>query len=235
MKQLTTALFFLTSFFSVHLLSAQTADEVVDQYVKAMGGKEKLASLKTVKKTGGLTVQGTDVIVVVTAVNGVGARNDISVMGQDGFQITTPTKGWAFMPFLGQAGTEEISADDVQSSQHLVDIQGLLFDYKAKGSQVELLGKDTVEGAECHQLKLTSKDGKIYTMFIDAKTGYCVRIVSRTSTSGAAADLVTDYLDFKKTDEGYIFPFAQTTPRGTIYFTSIETNKPVDEKIFSAN
>ena len=38
-------------------------------------------------------------------------------------------------------------------------------DYKAKGSKIELVGKDDMEGTEVYKLKLTTKDGKEKTMF----------------------------------------------------------------------
>ncbi len=235
MKKLTTGLLALMALCFIESVNAQTADEVVDKYVSAMGGKEKLASLKSVKKTGGLTVQGTDVGIVVTALNGVGSRTDISVMGQEGFQIFTPAKGWSFMPFMGQASPDSISADDLAASQQMTDLQGMLFNYKEKGSQVVLAGKENVEAAECYKLQLTNKAGKLYTFFVDAKTGYCVKLITKSKASGTEEDVVTNYFDFRKTDDGYVFPFSQTNARGTIVFSSIEVNKPVDEKIFTAN
>ena len=48
------------------------------------------------------------------------------------------------MPFMGQANPEEISADQAKASQGLLDLQGVLVNYKEKGSQVELLGKEKV-------------------------------------------------------------------------------------------
>jgi hypothetical protein len=45
----------------------------------------------------------------------------------------------------------------------------------------------------------------------------------------------TTYTDFKKLPEGYVFPFSQTNLSGTINYTSIGINMPVDEKIFTAN
>jgi len=236
MKKFKIGLLAVAAIISVQFIKAQTADEVIDKYINALGGKEKLLLLKSVKMTGSLSVQGIDVGITVTVVQGVGSRNDISVPGMgEGFQVVNTTKGWNFMPFQGQTAPEEVSEDQVKASQGQLDLQGTLVNYKEKGSQVELLGKEKMEGADCYKLKLTNKGGKVTTLFIDANTWYRVKSVSKTTTPNGEEDVEIVYSDFKKTEEGYVFPFSQTNPRGTILFSSIETNKPVDEKIFTVN
>lgn len=236
MKKLQIGLFAVAAMMSIQSVKAQTADEVIDKYVTALGGKEKILSLKSVKKVGSLNVQGMDVGLTVTRVQGVGSRNDISVPGMgEGFQVVNPIKGWDFMPFMGQASPEEVSVDKLKSSLSLLDIQGSLVNYKEKGSQVEMSGKEKVENAECYKLKLTDKQGVISTLFIDSKSNYLVKSIITAKSSNGDINTELSFGDFKKTDEGYIFPFSEVMDRGTIIFTSIETNKPVDEKIFTVN
>ena len=236
MKKVQMCLFAVTAMMSIQSVKAQTADEVIDKYVTALGGKEKILSLKSVKKVGSLNVQGMDVGVTVTRVQGVGSRNDISVPGMgEGFQVVNPMKGWDFMPFMGQASPEEVSVDKLKSSLSLLDIQGSLVNYKEKGSQVEMSGKEKVENAECYKLKLTDKQGVISTLFIDSKSNYLVKSIITAKSSNGDINTELSFGDFKKTEEGYIFPFSEVMDRGTIIFTSIETNKPVDEKIFTVN
>ena len=236
MKKLQIGLFAAAAMMSIQSVKAQTADEVIDKYVTALGGKEKILSLKSVKKVGSLNVQGMDVSVTVTRVQGVGSRNDISVPGMgEGFQVVNPIKGWDFMPFMGQASPEEVSVDKLKSSFSLLDIQGSLVNYKEKGSQVEMSGKEKVENTECYKLKLTDKQGVISTLFIDSKSNYLIKSIITAKSSNGDINTELSFGDFKKTDEGYIFPFSEVMEKGTIIFTSIETNKPVDEKIFTVN
>src|SRR6478735_2800266 len=93
---------------------AQTADEVVDKYLLAIGGKENWKKVNTVITEGTMQVQGADVTIVSTAVHGKGNRQDISVMGMTGYQIMTPTEGWSFMPFQGQTQAEPATAEMVK-------------------------------------------------------------------------------------------------------------------------
>ena len=96
-------------------------------------------------------------------------------------------------------------------------------------------GKEKVENAECYKLKLTDKQGVISTLFIDSKSNYLVKSIITAKSSNGDINTELSFGDFKKTEEGYIFPFSEVMERGTIIFTSIETNRPVDEKIFTVN
>ncbi len=232
MKKLRIALLAVAAIVSLQSIKAQTVDEIVDKHLTALGGKEKLLTLKTVKMTGNLNTQGFDVGITVTLVQGIGSRNDISVPGMgEGFQVMNAAKGWNFMPFMGQASPEEVSADQVKASQGLLDVQGSLLNYKEKGNKVELLGKEKVADAECYKLKLTNAAGKESTLFIDATTFYRVKSIVKVGDD----EVENTYSEFKKNEDGFLFPFSQTNDRGTIVFSSIETNKPVEEKIFTIN
>jgi hypothetical protein len=236
MKKITIGLLTVAAIISVQSTKAQTVDEIISKHETALGGKEKLLTIKSIKMVGSLNVQGMDVGVTTTAVNGVGSRNDISVPGMgEGFQVVNTTKGWDFMPFMGQASPEEISADQAKASQGLLDLQGVLVNYKEKGNQVELLGKEKVDTAECYKLKVTNKQGGVSTLYIDANTYYRVKTITKIKNANGDADVETGYGDFKKTEDGYVLPFSLTMERGTIVFSTIEVNKPVDEKIFTVN
>ncbi len=236
MKNLFAVGLFILMLVLVQFAQAQTVDEVINKYIDAIGGKEKMLALKTIKMDGSLSVQGIDVSVVTTVSHGVGSRNDISVPGMgEGYQIMTPTKGWNFMPFQGQASPEEVTEEQVKAGQNMLDLQSPLLNYKEKGHAVELLGKEKTEGADCYKLKLTSKNGRVTTIYIDAVTYYRIKTVGTVKMNGTDTEIETVYSDFKKTPEGYVFAYAQTSPRGTITYGAIEINKPVDESIFKAN
>ncbi len=236
MKSLMIFCLFLLCLVLVQFTQAQTADEVIDKYIAAIGGKEKMLALKTVKMDGSLSVQGFDVGVVTTIAHGVGSRTDISVPGMgEGYQIMTPTKGWNFMPFQGQTAPEEATEEQVKAGQNGLDLQSPFLNYKEKGNTVELLGKEKTEGKDCYKLKLTNKFGKVTTVFIDTVTNYRIKSVTSVEVNGEKMDVESVFSDFKKNADGYVFAYSQTSPRGTITYSSIEVNKPVDPNIFKPN
>ncbi len=236
MKNLLVFGLFIIMLVFVQFAQAQTVDEIIDKHIEAIGGKEKLMALKTIKMDGNMSVQGFEVGIVNTTAHAIGNRTDISVPGMgEGYQIMTPTKGWSYMPFQGQTSPEEVSEEQVKSGQGSLDIQGSLLNYKEKGNTVELLGKEKAEGADCYKIKLTTKSGKVNTVFINATTYYRVKAITTRQVNGSDADEEATYGDFKKTPEGYVFPYSVTTSRGTLIFSTIEVNKPVDENIFKSN
>lgn len=233
MKNLRIALFALASLISF-TVSAQTADEVVAKHIEALGGKEKLATLKSLRMETNLSVQGMEIPVIVTRVHNVGQRVDISAMGMDGYIINTPTAGWSYMPFMGQSAAEAMPEDQVKEAADELDLQGVLFNYQEKGNKVELLGKEDVDGTECFKLKLTTKAGKERTFFLDPKTYYILRTVAKAVVMGQEQEVTVNYGDYKKTEEGFVFAHSigGAFGQGDMTVTKLEINKPVDEKVF---
>jgi len=212
--------------------TAQTADEVVSKHLTAIGGADAWKKINSVVTEGSLKVQGADVALTMTVLNGKGMRQNISVMGMTGYQIVTPTAGWSFMPFQGQAKPEAITEDDLKESIDQLDAQGPLVDYKTKGHTVELLGKEDVEGTEAYKLKLTHKGGKTETYFIDPASYYILRSVTKQKANGQEMEVATNYSNYTKLPEGIVVPMSITLPFGEMTVSKVEINKPVDEKIF---
>ena len=236
MKHLRIAFFSLATLFAF-TVNAQTVDEVVDKHIEAMGGKEKLSTLKSVRMETNLSVQGMEIPVVTTKVHNVGQRVDISAMGMEGYVINTPTAGSTFMPFMGQSAAEAMPEDQVKQGAEELDLQGALCNYKEKGHTVELVGKEAVDGTECFKIKLTTKGGITRTHFIDPKNYYVIRTIAKANVNGQEMEVTYNFGDFKKTEDGFVFPYTigGAFGQGDMTVTKIEVNKPVDEKIFKVN
>lgn len=223
---------FVIALVMVQFAQAQTVDDVIDKYIAAMGGKDKMMSLTSVKMTGGFNVQGTDVSLITTRKHMVGLRLDISVMGTENYQIVTPTKGWVFMPVQGQSSPEEMTEDQYKGSVNQLDLQGPLLNYKEKGHTVTLVGKETVDGAECYKLNVVFKNGAKATYFIDTKTNRITKTSAKVMMNGEEVDAETTFSNFKQDPNGFWFPYTNVSSRGETNYDKIETNIPVDESIF---
>jgi hypothetical protein len=235
MKQIKLGILAIITLISTQTLHAQSVDDIVSKYVDALGGKDKLASLKTVRMEGTMNSNGTDIGITITKFQMVGVRMDIAVMGMNGYQIITPTAGWIFMPFAGQTSPEAMKEEQVKSAAPSLDLQGNLFDYKEKGNRLELLDKENVGSVECYKMKETLKSGKIATYFIDTKTNYIVKSITTQNINGEDKEVENNYSNYKATDNGYIFPYTNTTLQGEINFSKIEANISLDEKIFTTD
>lgn len=211
---------------------AQTAEEIVAKHIEAIGGAAAWKKVNSLYYEGKMTVQGAEINLTLTSLNGKGVRQNISLMGMTGYQIITPTAGWNFMPFQGQTTPEAMTADELKQAVDDLDVQGKLVDYKSKGHTVEYLGKDDVEGTECFKLKITTKAGNVETVFIDPKSYYIVRSVVKRTANGQESDVPTGLSNFQKLPEGIVVPFSLTLPFGEMVISKAEVNKQVDESTF---
>jgi hypothetical protein len=211
---------------------AQTADEIVNKHIEAIGGTDAWKKVNSMVTTGTLKMQGAEIGMSLTVLNGKGSRQDLTIMGMNGYQIVTPTQGWKFMPFQGQKEVEPITADDLKEAQDELDVQGSLVDYKTKGHTVELLGTDDVDGVDAFKLKETLKSGKTQTIFIDPKTYYIIRVISKQKANGNEVDVTTNLNNYQKLPEGIMVPLSIGLPFGEMIISKVEINKPIDENIF---
>ena len=62
------------------------------------------------------------------------------VVGFDG------TKAWMINPMMGQNGPQPIEGARLDMVKQQADLDGPLVDYKAKGTTIEVLGLETVDG-----------------------------------------------------------------------------------------
>ena len=211
---------------------AQTVDEIIDKNITAMGGKEKLAALNTVRKEGSMNAQGADVSIVNTAVDAIGYRVDFAVMGTQNYQLTTPAKGSVFMPIFGQSSPQDMPDDAFKASQIYLDIKGIFINYKEKETKVEFAGKETIDRIECYKLKATFKNGNTTNFFIDTKTDRLYKTTTKANVNGEEVEVFTTYTNYKQNADGYWFAYTTTNERGDINYDKIETNIKVDENIF---
>jgi hypothetical protein len=231
MKSLT---LFMLSFLSLIAVTthAQTVDEIVDNYVTAMGGKEKFTSLNTVILTGTLSTQGIEIPITITKHHNVGVRTDLEIMGTSNYQVCNAMEGWAFFPIRQMSEPAKMTDEEYKSYSGQLDLQGPLFNYKEKGNTIEFLGKDKVDGAEAYKLKVALKSGKTSTYYIDTKTHFVIKIASVAVVNGQDMEIENSFSDFKQTADGYWFPYTSTNMQGPVTFSKIETNVKVDDSIF---
>jgi hypothetical protein len=226
----------LVAVISIATAEAQTVDEIISKYLDAIGGKEKLLALTTITMDAKMSVQGTDIPIKITQVHNKGQRIDINFNGMANYIIQTPTEGWTYMPVQGQTKPEASPETLIKETADGLDVQSPLLNYKAKGHDVVLVGKEDVEGTECFKLKLKMKGGLEQTIFIDPTTYYIIKIISKTKATGQEQEQTQTFSNYKKLDSGYVFPFSMTGfGPGEMTVTKIQVNTPVDEKIFKIN
>jgi len=163
--------------------SKLTPKEVVDNYLKALGGKDKLEGIKTTLIENTLTVQGMD-IMMTTKKMGNKFKSEQSVMGQKMVQFFDGEKG-----YFEQGGQKmDIPADKIGELKKSKVIDALAYD-PATFSTVTV---EKIDGKDYNVL--TSEKGKFY---FDASTGLLYK-----SSAAEGTAVVKSYM----TVEGLKFP-----------------------------
>ena len=237
MKSIRIALLTTIALLSTSFVYAQTADEIINKHVEAIGGKEKLSNLKSLYVESTLAVMGQEAPAITSLVNGKAYKNEIDFGGQKVIQVITDKDGWGVNPMMGAATPTAMTGDELKGNQARLVIGGLLFDYAGRGTKVELLGKEDVNGTSAYKIKATTKDNVEITYFIDPATYYIIKETQTVSADGQSAETISTYSNYKKTDYGYVVPYTHelTLPQGislTITANKIEVNKEIDPKIF---
>jgi hypothetical protein len=221
--------------FTTLSVSAQTVDEIVAKNIEAMGGAAKIATLTSVKKTGTLSAQGQDFPVTLNIAHMKGFRMDLEIMGTSNYQIITPERASMFFPIQQMTEPKVTTGEDIKEMQGALDIQNSLYNYKEKGTAVELVGEEKVDAQDAYKLKVTKKEGKSAFYFIDKKTNRIIKTVAKAKgPDGTEQDVETPYGDYKQNADGYWFAYTTAFQGGmaAVTFEKIETNIKIDESIF---
>jgi len=220
---------------------AQTAQEIVNRNLTAMGGKERLQSIHSLYQEGiAVLGNGEQLSSRSWRVYDKLFRQEVAMPAGKVTILVTPNKGWSAGPGTGGL-FKPLTPDQYKTLRPEIDPGGPLVDYAAKGNKVELVGKDTVAGEPCYRLKVSFPAGGSITYSIAVRTGFILRashlggnVLGTIMPGGPAGhpegEVVTDYGDYKVIPGGYVLPHTITvSPYGAkVKITKIEVNGTVD-------
>jgi hypothetical protein len=216
-------------------IQAQTADEIIEKYITAIGGKEKWKQVKSMKVNGFIEVQGIKINFTQQAIHNVGVRVDAEFQGQKIIDITTPTKGWSQNPFGGRSSLQPISEEELKQKLDELDIQDEFIDYATKGSAVDFLGKDEEDGNEFYKVKMTTKNNNESVYFFDVNTSLIYKEEKTVKQQGQEMKMVTKVFDYKTIPFGIKIPHKSEQMGQILVTDKIEVNTTIDENIFKGN
>src|SRR5260221_8033463 len=135
---------------------APTRDELVAKNVEAKGGGQALKSLQSLKLSGKLIVNEGQLQLGYseTKKRPDAVRSEFALQGMTAVQAYDGKEGWRISPFQGRKDPEKMSADDVKALMEEAEIDGPLVDWKNKGSTIEYLGREDVDGTSAYKIKV---------------------------------------------------------------------------------
>jgi hypothetical protein len=216
-----------------------TADEIVGRYVTARGGIQKLRALQTLRQEGRVNAgAGRDGVVMREIKRPGKIRFELTVQGVTSVFASDGQRGWKVNPLEGEMSRQSLPEEALIDAREQADIDGPLVDWKSKGSQVELVGRETVGGHDAWKLKLTLKSGGVLTAFLDVNSASLVRTEASRRVRGKQVRIETTFGDYRKTG-GILFPhLVEVRAAGRpqvlrILVDKVEVNPPLSDARFA--
>src|SRR5262249_52268524 len=131
----------------------------------------------------------------------------------------------------------EMSAEDQKGIALQADIDGPLVDAESKGNRIEVVGRARPDERDAWKLKVTSKDGEVRYVFLDAKTYLQFLTGTDRTVDGRKVEIVNRIGDYRDVD-GVKFPHSfeassEGVPSQVLHFDKIEVNVAIDDARFA--
>lgn len=220
-------------------LSAQTAEEIINQYIEARGGLAKIKSVKTQRITGTVSFgPSAESPFLVEHERPLKVYTKLTINDQTMIRTYNgKNQGWVYNPFAPNPSVQEMGTAEIAAMVEEADFDGPFVDYKAKGNQIEFVDKEEVLGKTAYKIKLTSKTGGVSHFYFDASTHLVLKWESVRKIENKDVPWETYFRDVRDVD-GLKFPFLiESSASGSdqvqkISADKIEVNVTIDEAHF---
>lgn len=138
-------------------------------------------------------------------------RVEVEFAGKTSIQVYDGAKGWLMRPYLNRDDWEPFSPEQAKMQAAEPGIDGLLFDYAAKGTKVAFESVEPVEGNSAYKLKLTMKNGEVRHVWIDAHSFLDVKIEGTPRRMDGKMRTVYVYQRDFRSVQGLMVPFVLET------------------------
>ncbi len=222
----------------------QTADEVVEKHLAAMGGREALGKLTSRKGTGSVSIateagefSGT-VEIYAKAPNKSRAllALDLSAFGAPEPMVIDPRfDGTSGIAMNSLQGNQPITGNQLDNMKNNL-FPTTLLNYKDLGATVTLLPNEMVGGRELVVLQLAPKAGSVTKLYLDPATWLVVRTTAMVSSPETGElEQVSEASDYRTVD-GVKVAFQIVNSNAlqsvTLKLTTVEHNVALDDAMF---
>ena len=228
-----------------HVSSAQTADEIVEKTIAALGGRAAHAKLNTRTASGDITLS-TPVGDIKGTIEIMNARPnksrtvikaDLSSLGVGQLTVDQRFDGKTGYAMDTLQGNRDITGNQLDNLRN-GSFPNPLLAYKDNGTSATLAGKEKVGDREAFVINFEPVSGSAIKQYVDAETFLPLRIVVKADVPqlGQTIEQTSDFLDYRELD-GIKVPFelrsSSAVQNFTIKLTKVEHNAKIDEALFS--
>jgi len=229
---------------TARIASAQTADDVLEKYLTAMGGRAALGKLTSRSTTGTMTVStpAGDISGPVETLNQQPnklrtlIKLDLSSLGGGPVVIDQRFDGTSGYTLDSMRGNRDITGVQLENLKNGAFPNPFL-NYKERGATVKVTGKEKVGEREAFVLVVKPVTGPVVRQFIDTVSYLPIKTITTIDVPEAGAlDQTTEFFDFRDVDGVKVaFKVRNTSPVQTltITVTKVEHNTKIDQALFS--
>jgi hypothetical protein len=220
-----------------------TVDDVIERNTRAMGGAAAIEAIHSIEINLHITDPGFEVDGIYHAARPGRMRIDVQGGGKHIFtEAFDGQNGWQWN---GKGNQEPASPKAAAALHHGIELPGKLFglhELKQRGYQIELVGREKVDGTDYYVLRLTLSDGYTTTLYVDPQSWLIARRRDvrplHVDVDPTPTTIEQRSSDFREV-AGVRFAFASTEidlktgkelERAKI--NHIQVNPPLDESIF---
>jgi hypothetical protein len=222
-----------------------TLDELIERNTEATGGRRAIEAVKATQVDLHIVDPGFEVDGIYRAVRPGRMRIDVTSKGKHVF--TETFNGQRAWQWEGSGEPVNGSPTATASLRHGVELPGKLFglhEVRQRGHQLELTGREKIDGVDYYVVRLTFADGYTTWLYIDPVTWLITRRrdvrALHPDVDPTRTTIETRNSDFRKVS-GVVFAFSGTDvdlttgkelERTTV--KSISVNPAIPDKIFDA-
>lgn len=219
--------------------TAPTLDELVAKNVEAKGGAEAVHALQSLRRTGKMLVNEGKIQLAYTQVKKrpLEVRTEATLQGMTAVQAFDGKDGWKISPFQGRKDPERMSADDIKELMEDAEMDGPLVDWKEKGSTIEYVDREDVDGTNAYKIKVTRKNGDVNFVYLDPDHFLEIRVLTQRVQQGALVETETDLGDYEKINGVFVPTSIEAGGKGDsdkqkVIIDKAEGNVPVEDTTF---
>ena len=229
---------------SAGVAAAQTADEIVEKHIAAVGGRAALGKLTSRVMTGTFTVStpagefSGPVEIMNQAPNKVRTliKLDLTNVGVGKVTIDQRFDGVTGYAIDTLQGNRDITGDQLEAMRNGIFPSPLL-NYKENGIALELTGKEKVGEREAYLVVMKPKTGPSSKMYFDATTFMMIRQVTTLDIPQVGPlEQTTDLSDEREVD-GVKVPHkiasTSSVQNFTVTVTKVVHNGAIDQTLFA--
>jgi len=229
----------LLSFFSL-VLKSQTADDVINSYIKFIGGEKNWKAVQTLTISGVYNYVGVSFPFISYSKRPNLYKYIVTANDKSFIQAFDGKQGWRIDGFKDEKDKTILKDRQAtaMANEADVELESPFINYREKGNKVQLEGMDTSVSHGAYKIKLTHKNGNTETYFFNSKDFSLVKkLAISTNDEMDKAILDVEYSNYKVIGNIKAPHNISHTTNGQpvlkITIGHIELNTPINNSIFN--